>query len=119
MKKFTIWGAALLLLTAVVFTPACGGDDDKCVTEAMSFKTDILPILTDAGCTGSACHNGTAEPDDYRTYAGFKVQVDANRVLGSIKQEAGFSKMPKGGSKLSDCNISKIEAWITQGAKDN
>ena len=32
--------------------------------------------------------------------------------------EDGFVNMPFGGAKLSDCNISKMEAWIADGAPE-
>jgi hypothetical protein len=119
MKKLTVYASMIMLFAALFFTPACG-DDDECVTEAMSYKNDILPILKDKGCTASSCHNGSNPAlGDLNGYATLKVLADANRLLGAIKHEANFSAMPKGGSKMGDCEISKIEAWVNQGKKDN
>ncbi len=89
-----------------------------CKTTDMSFSKDIKPVLTANGCLASGCHS-SKDAFSYETYVGFKVVVTANRVLGAIKQQSGFSSMPKVGKKMSDCDISKVEAWITQGAKDN
>ena len=117
MKNFFFIILSLVFFGSVLTQYACG-KDDECTTENMSFANDIKPILTDNGCLASGCHNSAAA-FPYDTYAKFKVVVDSNRVLGAIKREANFSPMPKVGDKMSDCDISKVEAWITQGAKDN
>jgi hypothetical protein len=38
-----------------------------------------------------------------------------SRMLGALRGTAGFSAMPQGGTKLSDCDISKVEKWINSG----
>ncbi len=89
-----------------------------CVTDSMSYATNIVPIIK-SNCI--ACHSTAANQGgvDIETYDKIKVYVENNSLLGSIKHQSGYSPMPKGGSKLSTCDISKIEAWITQGAKNN
>lgn len=118
MKKLTIIQGVtgLFLLGLLAALPSC---KDKCDTEAMSFKTDMLPILKDNGCTASSCHGAGSSNGDLTIYAGLKFVADENRILGALRQEAGFSAMPKGGSKMDDCDIDKIAAWIEQGKKDN
>ena len=119
MKKLTIFKSFLgivVLWFSALSLPAC---KDKCDTESMSFKSDIQPILTSNGCTATDCHNAGSSNGDLTVYSGVKGLADDNRILGSIKQESGFSAMPQGGDKLGDCEISKIEAWISQGKKDN
>lgn len=120
MQKLSLLLFFTLVLGVSVVQFSCS-KDETCTTENMSFKTDIQPILSKNGCTDSGCHGSTTGTGAiaYTTYDGFFSQVAANRVLGAIKQQTGFSAMPKGKSKISDCDISKIEAWITQGAKDN
>ncbi len=39
------------------------------------------------------------------------------RFMGSVKQDGTASNMPKGGSKISVCEINKLEAWVNQGMK--
>ncbi len=48
------------------------------------------------------------------TYSDVKAAVRTNRLLPAIKH-TGTIKMPLGQTKLSDCNIAKIEAWINAG----
>jgi cytochrome c5 len=69
------------------------------------------------------CHSTTAGPSNggviLEGYNNIKVYVDNGKLLGAIKHESGFSAMPQGGSKLSDCTIKKIEAWVDSGAPNN
>ncbi len=69
------------------------------------------------------CHSTTAGPSNggvvLEGYNEIKVYVDNGELLGAIKHESGFSAMPQGGSKLSDCTIRKIEAWVAAGAPNN
>jgi hypothetical protein len=53
------------------------------------------------------------------TYNGVKAKVTDGRLYGAVAHQAGFSSIHKGGSKLSDCNISKFKAWIDQGDLNN
>ncbi|MEI6950205.1 c-type cytochrome [Paraflavisolibacter sp. H34] len=97
-------------------TPAGGGN--TCVTANMKFSTDIKPILQ-ANCF--ACHgNGlTRDGVNLDTYANVKTVADNGRLVGAITHASGFTPMPRNAPKLSDCDISKIQAWIAQGTKDN
>lgn len=92
--------------------------DVACDTVDVSFSADIVPILT-TNCY--ACHDqanafGGVVLDNYTAV---KNAVNNSTLLGVVRHTAGFSPMPKGGNKLLDCEISKIETWITDGALDN
>jgi cytochrome c5 len=89
-----------------------------CNTENMSYKDDIAPIMS-ASC--NACHSNQNASGGVRTNSFSNLQpiIENGSLLGSIKHEQGFSNMPQGQSKLPQCSIDKIEAWINQGAKDN
>jgi cytochrome c553 len=99
-----------------VITP--GGN--TCDTTSMSFATNIKPI-TDQYCATASCHSAgvAAGTYDFTTAAGLKQAVTNGKLLGAINQQTGFSAMPQGMAKLSDCNINKITAWVNQGALDN
>ena len=73
---------------------------------------DIASILS--GCTASNCH-GSSTNRSMANYQDAKAFAEFGRLLGAIKHEAGFSPMPKGGSKLDACSIAKVEAWIDDG----
>jgi hypothetical protein len=88
----------------------------SCVTTNMSFANNILPIFA-SNCNG--CHNATAPSGgiNLTTYAGVKSK--SSRIVGSIAHSAGYIPMPSSTTKLSDCDINKITAWISQGAINN
>jgi hypothetical protein len=112
-------GFFLTVLVALsVFTQTNCKKEATCDTTDVSYKNDVKPLLQKNGCLTAACHGSTAAYP-YETYAELKETVDNERLLGAIKQQVGFSKMPKTGAKLDDCSISIIEAWIKQGTKDN
>ena len=39
--------------------------------------------------------------------------------MGTINHASGFSRMPKGGGKLTDCEISQLQKWIDNGILNN
>ena len=88
--------------------------DSSQFTYSLSIKT-----LVQNKCQG--CHSGTVPQGgiDLSTYAGLKARVDDGRLWGAINHAAGFSPMPKNGTKLSDCEISQVRKWIENGAPNN
>ncbi len=82
-----------------------------CDTTTITYSFSVNPILT-ANCTG--CHSGANAPNGVRldTYEGVKIQVLNGFLVGVITHSAGYSPMPKNGTKLSDCSINKIRKWI-------
>jgi len=90
----------------------------ECDTLNITFNGSILPI-TDTYCKG--CHNGSQPGGgilltDYNT---IKTAVEGGRFIGAIDHLSGYSPMPKGGNKLSDCNIVQLKKWINQGMPNN
>jgi len=51
-------------------------------------------------------------------FASTSIAVGFNRIIGAINHDDGFSPMPKGGSKVSDCDIDKMTQWINDGAPE-
>jgi len=39
--------------------------------------------------------------------------------MKAIEHTGGVSPMPQGAAKLPDCTINKLNAWISQGLKNN
>ncbi|MEI6409136.1 MAG: hypothetical protein WCR52_07125 [Bacteroidota bacterium] len=93
-------------------------DMSPCNTDEVSFKAAILPIMQ-AACTG--CHSGNNPSGGIALsdYSSISANANSGKLLGSIQYLPGYSPMPKGIGKLDDCKISKVEAWINQGSKDN
>ncbi len=96
---------------------------ENCDTAGMSYLNNIKPIL-DLNCgTTNTCHNANHSdsgiPLDSYTSLQDEITNHSGRLMGSIRHEPGFAAMPQSGGKLSNCNISKIQAWINQGMLDN
>lgn len=90
-----------------------------CDTTAVKFSTTLLPLLN-ASC--NSCHGGAASAGAgivLDNYTGVKTSVNSGKFLNSILQNGAASAMPKGGSKLADCDITKIKVWINAGALNN
>lgn len=90
----------------------------ECSTADMSYQNDIFPII-DNNCFG--CHDAVSNFGGI-TLEGFdqlKTYVNNDQLLGVIKHESGFSPMPKNAAQLLECEIEKIEAWISAGAPNN
>lgn len=101
--------------------PGGGGgttNPPACDTVNMAYLNNIKPILQSNcyGCHGSGQANGGVTLD---TYAGVKTVADNGKLIGVISHANGFPAMPKGGAKLSDCNINKIKGWINRGTLNN
>ena len=46
------------------------------------------------------------------------IAIDTTRLMSTITQDGNFSKMPKGASKLADCQIAIIQKWINTGKQN-
>ncbi|PCJ67742.1 MAG: hypothetical protein COA58_00995 [Bacteroidetes bacterium] len=122
MKKIFI-----LLFAISVFVIACDDDDavivikqsqEVCDSLDVLYSNDIQKILDDAGCSGSYCHGGGAAGYTMSDYATTKTSAEDSKFLKAIRHENGVSPMPKGGDKLSDDVIQKIECWIQNGYRE-
>lgn len=89
---------------------------------AMSYARDIIPILSSScGTTDQACHASASSESliGLDTYTGVAEQAANGDLLKSIVHDPSVEPMPKGGGKLDDCSILKIESWINHGYPNN
>ena len=84
----------------------------------MSYQSDILPIIQN-NCY--VCHDAKSNFGNIilEGYDNLKNYADNGFLLGVIKHEAGFSPMPQNNNQLLECEIEKIESWISDGARNN
>ena len=89
-----------------------------CDTSAVTYSGSVLSIIQNNcyGCHGSGNTLGNVNLDGYTN---LKAYADNGKLAGVINHSPGFSPMPQGGNKLSSCNISTIEKWISDGSPDN
>ncbi len=88
-------------------------------TTPVTYSQTITGLLSQYGC--NSCHGGNAPSGNVKldTYTGVKTVATNGKLLGAVSHAAGFSPMPQGGNKLSDCDVNKIKTWIDAGALQN
>lgn len=90
----------------------------NCDTNVFSYSAAIAPMMA-TYCNG--CHNPslTGGGYDFTTYDGVQQAVLYERLFGSVAHSDGYSEMPQGSDKLSDCKITQLQKWIDAGAPNN
>lgn len=128
MKRIFSLSGLLLALSLLFSLSGCYYDneeelyqyvsDQQCDTTQITFSGTIQPIMT-ANCV--SCHNtGNASGGiTLDTYNGIKTVATNGSLWGSVSWSSGYSPMPQGGGKLSDCELKKIKAWINAGSPNN
>lgn len=95
------------------------GGTTGCDTTNITYSGTIAPILANA-CNG--CHypaSSFGAGISVSTYNDLVATINNGRFIGAINHSSGYSPMPKGGSKLSNCNLQKIQKWIDDEALNN
>ncbi|GAA4383919.1 cytochrome c [Hymenobacter koreensis] len=117
-----ISGASLGLL---VLVSACsysnGGDPAPCNDPTPVTYAGVISPIFDTNCRschGAGVYQTLGGGNDYSSYQAIKNQ-SARLILGCISHEAGYNPMPKGGAKISACDIARIKSWIDAGQPNN
>jgi hypothetical protein len=89
-----------------------------CDTTNVTYSQTIAPIMA-ANC--NVCHstaiaNGNVITD---TWKGLSIVAKNEQLWNAVDWTDGINNMPQAGSKLSDCNLAKINIWIKAGSLDN
>ena len=98
-----------------------GALDEECAilcdTTIFTYSGAIDDIIT-TSCL--SCHSGGSPSGNVSltNYAEVKAIADDGRLVNAINATGGISLMPTSGS-LSDCQITQIEKWVSDGAQDN
>jgi mono/diheme cytochrome c family protein len=99
-----------LLASGGVPTPACD-------TSNVTYAGTVAPILQQ--CSG--CHGGSQPAAAFAvsSYAQVRAKATSGSLLGTLNHDPGYSPMPKGGVKLSDCDLAKLRQWVAAGTPNN
>ena len=92
--------------------------ENTCDTSNVTYSGIITSIMQNS-CTG--CHSGST-PDgqiDLTTYSGVAATALNGTLYGSVNHATSYSAMPKGGNKLSTCQLDQIRIWVNAGAQNN
>ncbi len=116
----------LAVAILVIVMQSCYNDNEEdlypqapaCDTLNVTYSASVWPVI-DANCT--VCHSGESPSGNLplTNYSEISAATENGKLLGAIKHEDGWTPMPKGGGKLPDCDITRIEIWVNNGAPDN
>ncbi len=124
-RRLLIFSFAAFLGIAALSSCKYDKEDDlyndvkpDCDTAQVSYINHIAPIMQ-TYC--NSCHNSGFPSGGIITsdHAGLLPSALNGSLYGSVAHQNQYSAMPKGGTKLSDCNIAKIRIWVEQGAPNN
>lgn len=89
-----------------------------CDSAKFTFAAVISPMMNKycVGCHSSGNPSGNV---DLSTYVGVKNSITQNQGLLMSLNQNGYYPMPKGGNKLSACEINQVKNWINAGAPNN
>ena len=133
MKKHFLAIFALTAFVVIVSTQSCyydveselypnSGTTTACDTATAKFAVFVSPLLT-SKCATSGCHSAASSSAgiNLEGHTAMKNYISRNQsaFFGSINHSSGFSAMPKGGSKFSTCDISKLQIWVNAGMLNN
>lgn len=121
MKEFFFAALTILFLVSISQT-SCYYDNEaelygvgNCDTTAVSYNTDIKPII-DANCISCHAPGGEQESSPILNYEDLK-KYTGNRDL--VNRTNGTNSLMPPSGKMNSCNVALIEAWVNQGALNN
>jgi hypothetical protein len=84
----------------------------------VSYLTDVVPIFQQK-C--NSCHTASSPGGGVvmGNYTADKAIAQNGKLYGSIAHLSGYSAMPQGAPKLTNCQIATIKKWIDAGSPNN
>ncbi|MBK8556429.1 MAG: cytochrome c [Lewinellaceae bacterium] len=104
----------LPLIATVLFSLAACKKESTCDTSNITYTNSVKAIF-EQNCSSSGCHDSGSINGSLASYTDALQMTQQGRMIGAIKHQSTFAAMPQGASKLDDCTINQIEAWITGG----
>lgn len=89
-----------------------------CDTTQVTYHETIAKIIMDNCFECHSLANVQISQIPLEGYANLKAQVTANKLIGVIRHQTGFSPMPKQRPPLNECDILKIERWVLEGTPE-
>lgn len=88
----------------------------KCDSAVSGFTAVIQPMMAKY-CVGCHAYPNASAQVELSGYIGVKNAI--NQGLLKSLDHSGYYPMPKGGAKLSDCEINQVRNWIQRGAPND
>jgi uncharacterized membrane protein len=90
----------------------------NCDTAQFKYGANIATILS-SNCTGCHAGAGASGGIDLSNYNNVKTLAANGRLVGAVTHAPGYSPMPQGAAKLSECQLTQIKKWVAAGALNN
>jgi mono/diheme cytochrome c family protein len=122
--KNAIKKTALVIISALELT-GCYYDNaeelypkNTCELTTVTYAGSVHPIIQ-SNCI--SCHSAAAQQGgvNLEGFTNLKAYATNGKLSGTVQHSPGFSAMPKGAGKLSDCDIAIINEWISNGIENN
>ncbi len=120
MRKISI--ILLFASSLLVFSlSSCYNESEEelypgCDTSNVTYRSSIANVFA-ANC--NSCHSGENPSAGIVTANYDDVVNNISRIMGSISHQAGYKPMPKDGNMLTNCEIMRIDIWVTKGMSNN
>ncbi len=118
-----------LLIVSMIFVSSCyydkadllySGNAGPCTDSSgtVSYAQKVVPLLQQY-CY--SCHTGNFPSGNQLmgTYTSDKAMAMNGMLYGTIAHSAGYSPMPQGMAKMTNCQIAVIKKWIDSGTLNN
>ena len=118
-----------LLIGTMMFISSCyydkadllySGNTGPCTDSSgtVSYAQKVVPLLQQY-CY--SCHTGNFPSGNQLmgTYTSDKAMAMNGMLYGTIAHSAGYSPMPQGMAKMTNCQIAVIKKWIDSGTLNN
>ena len=118
----------LVAFSSIIVISACKTGKETAKTEAVVVRPPLdcstsgvnyesIKGIIEKNCT--SCHGyGGADGLNFLTVADVRKAATKGELLGTIKHQRGFPRMPANTDQLSQADIDLIECWINNGMKD-
>jgi hypothetical protein len=97
-----------------------GSNNAPCTdtTANVSYSKDVVPLMQ-AQCYG--CHNSSFPSGNITmgSYTTDKAIAQSGKLYGVITYTSGYSPMPKGSTRMNNCQVALIKKWIDNGMPNN
>lgn len=119
-----------ILIIAITVITGCYYDNEEvlypklynpCNDTVVTFSGTVNQILQPCfAChSNSAVNAGEGGGIKLENHADVLTYVKNGKLMGSIRHDDLFIKMPQTGGKLPDCEIAQLQKWIDNGTLNN
>jgi hypothetical protein len=91
---------------------------DPCTITAATYSGEVLPIIR-SNCY--RCHDNSTRFGGVflESYVDVAAYAKSGALIGVLRGTNGYPIMPNDGAAMLECDILKIEQWVSEGSENN